>query len=85
MKALTNEAHLKLCFYDGNKPIKVPSEQRFSFLLANKDSVTFHFSLSSDFEEIDFDIKMLFGKVTIGYSNKIDNLNPEIEITGSSQ
>ena len=85
IKALTSNAHVKLCIYNPDKPIKVHSMERFSFIMKESDEQTFEFKLDSKYSNIDFDIKLTFGAIDFSYGDNPERLKHDNSIKGALQ
>lgn len=77
VKALDSDARINFAIYDSNEPLLVPAEKRFTFVQSKGDKIAFMVKFDSKYEEVELDIKLEFGSITLSYSdlpNTLDNI-----------
>lgn len=85
IKAIDSNARVNFAIYDSSQPILAPAEKRFTFVQNKDDTSIFKVRLGSTYEEVDFDIKLEFGSVNVGYGESQDKYDNQQKITIPSQ
>ncbi len=75
--ALDQPADLFFAIFDKALPIVVNIEKRFKFV-QKKEEVVFNFKLHAEFQEVDLDVKLDFGAVTVFISDNLDFAGPRL-------
>jgi len=81
IKALDNNARVNFAIYDASQPILAPAEKRFVFVQEKEDTEVFKVRLDSTYEEVDFDVKLEFGSITVSYSDTLGKYENEQKIS----
>ena len=85
MMALDRDTKLSFLVYDQKQPIEAPAETRFSFVQNKDETTTFRVKLDSNYDEVDFDVKLDFGDVSVMYSDINDSYDNSQKISTPSQ
>jgi hypothetical protein len=85
VKALEADARVNFAIYDRNEPLLVPMDKRFTFVQTKGDKIAFVAKLDSKYGEVDLDVKLEFGSISVSYSDLKDSFDNLVRIQSPSQ